>query len=932
MRNSNQTRVLLALVLAVPQLLFAQDKPLNNDPGVKTGKLKNGFRYYIRHNEEPKGRATIYLANQVGSVLETDQEQGIAHFIEHMNFNGTKHFPKNELIGYLERSGVKFGADLNAFTTFDETVYQLPLPTDDASLWKKGMLIMRDWAADATLSQKDFDQERGVIREEKRLRNTAGGRMGDQYRLLLFNNSRYASRMPIGKDEVINQADVTVARNFYKRWYRPDLQALIIVGDINVNTVEQQLIQLFSDLKTPVKPAERTQYPIALRNAASFQQVTDPEFGQHYIQYYFKALSHPLKTEQDFKLQLTRQLTNALYAARLRTVFNNSKLPYLAASGQINAVVGNLDALTLSVSLNPEQIKAGFTAFWQEMERIRNFGFTAEELKSVKERMGRGMELALSEKDKQKSVAYADDYLRNFTGGDAYLSIEERDKLVKQYLGVLSLQDVSQYLSVFLNSADRSVIVLGPDQSKKDLPDQSLLNSWEKEAALHKLPAFQSEILGQTLLTAQPLPGKIVKEEQIKALNMIHWQLSNGMQVYLKPSSFKNDEVLFTGFSQGGTSRYEMADFYAAKNASAFVTNSGLGKFNANQLNSFLNTKALQVKPYIADRTEGIAGASAVKDLPVTLEMIHGYMTEARLDTARFKTILEQSKAAFRNRTANPQRDFTDTITTTLSGNHPRRKPMTLADIDQLDSAKMHQIFTERFSDASDFTFVFTGNLQTDSLKPLVERYLASLPARGSKESARDLKIRVPEGQLRKDLTAGSGDKASVQLVLSGKYNFTTRDNLYLDLLKTALGFRLTERLREKEGGVYTPAVYLTQAKEPLNFYSLTVSFDCDPAKMEQLIKATQEEIDALSKNGVTADDLKKFTAEQSRADQLNSRTNEFWLSYVQTQLQNNEPLNAIATRESDLNSLSAKASISYSKQLLNRKNEIIVTLRPQSK
>jgi len=932
MNNPHKAIILLAILFSLPKLMFAQDAPLVKDPGVRTGKLKNGFSYYIRHNEEPKRRATIYLANRVGSILESNEEQGIAHFIEHMNFNGTKHFPKNDLISYLERSGVKFGADLNAFTTFDETVYQLPLPTDEPGLWKQGMLIMRDWAADATLDKVDFEQERGVIREEKRLRSTASGRMGDQYRPALYNFSRYASRMPIGKDDVINKADVAVARNFYKRWYRPDLQALIVVGDINVDDIEKQIVQLFSDLKSPAKLAKRDQYPIALHDSTSFLKVTDPEFGQYYVQYYFKALSQPLRTENDFKLQLTRQLTNALYASRLSNVFNSGKLPYLAASAQISTVINNLDALTLTVSLNPEQMKQGFEAFWQEMERIRSFGFTAEELKAVKDRLSRGMELALSEKDKMKSVSYADEYLQNFTAGDVYLSIEERDKLVKRYISELSVKDISNYLSVFLKSADRTVLVLGPEKSRKELPDQNVLAVWEKEAAQRKLDPYKSEMLSQSLLLHQPVPGKIVKEEKIQSLGIVHWLLSNGMEVYVKPTSFKNDEVLFTGFSKGGTSLYEMKDFYSAKNASAFTTSSGLGRFNANQLNSFLNSKALQVKPYIVDRSEGIAGGSAVKDLSVAMEMVNAYMTEPRLDTARFKMIIDQSKAAFRNRTANPERDFTDTITTVLSGNHPRRKPMSLSDIDQLDSTRVRRIFRERFSNAADFVFVFTGNVQPDSLKPIVERYLASLPGESTKESARDLNIRVPEGRLRKDLTGGAGDKASVQLVLSGKYDYDTKNNLYLELLKTALNFRLTERLREKEGGVYSPAVYLTQAKEPLGFYSFTVSFGCDPAKMEQLIKATQQEIDLLSEGGVSADDLKKFIAEQSREDELALRTNDFWLNYIQKQLENKEPLAALLKSEADLKALTTKESTRYSGKFLTRKNEVIFTLRPKAK
>ncbi|AMR32492.1 hypothetical protein A0256_14190 [Mucilaginibacter sp. PAMC 26640] len=921
---------MMALTMLSTNLLFGQDAALKNDPDVTTGKLKNGFQYFIKHNQEPKGRATIFLANKVGSILETDQEQGIAHFIEHMNFNGTKHFPKNELISYLERSGVKFGADLNAFTSFDETVYQLPLPTDDATLWQKGLLIMRDWAADATLSETDFQQERGVIREEKRLRNTASGRVGELYRPLLYNYSRYANRMPIGKDKVIDSASVDVARTFYKKWYRPDLQALIIVGDIDVVKVEKQITALFSDLKLSPKPVVRPRYPIALRDSSSFLKVTDPELEQYVIQYYYKAVATPLRTEHDFELQLVRQLTNALYANRLRELMSNSKMPYLGARAQVGGLVGNLDALTLSVSLNPELIKPGFQAFWLEMERIKRFGFTAEEVQAAKSRLSRAMELAVSEKNKTKSADYADDYLQYFTKGDAYLSVAERDQLVKRFIGQITQADLKTYLSKFLNSADRTIIVLGPEKSKGNLPDKSRIAEWETAAVAQPIIAFKSEATGQTLLVKQPEPGKILKEEKIEKLGLLHWQLSNGMNVYVKPTVFKNDEVLFTGFSKGGTSLYNLADFYSAKSAAAIIASSGLGRFTSNQFNGFLNTKALQVKPYIEDRSEGISGASSTKDLRIALEVVHAYMSEPRLDTARFSLIMQQSKAAFRNRTSNPDRDFSDTITKVLGGNHPRRQPTTIADLDKIDSAKVHAIFRERFKDASNFNFVFTGNVQTDSLRLWVEHYLASLPGNGTKEVARDLNIRVPEGRIRKDLMEGKGDKASVQLVLSGKYDFNSKNNLYLDLLKSALNFRLTERLREKEGGVYSPAVYVTKAKEPIGFYALMITFDCDPGKMDKLIKATQEEIFLLAKNGVSQDDLNKFKAEQSREDELALRSNDFWLGYLQEQLENNEPLSTVLNNGTLIKLLGSKESVGYSQRFLNEHNEIIFTLRPK--
>ena len=925
-RIANRILIFIS-VLLIPGMISGQN--LTNDPSVKTGLLKNGFRYYIKRNVEPAGRATIYLANKAGSILENEEERGIAHFIEHMNFNGTKHFPKNELISYLERSGVKFGADLNAYTGFDETVYQLPLPTDNADLWNNGLQIMRDWAADATLDKTEFDKERGVIQEERRMRKDAGSRIAEQYRPILYNHSRYADRMPIGKDNVVLKSDVSVARNFYKRWYRPDLQALIIVGDIDINAVEKQVIKLFSDLRSPAHAVPRKTYAIPLKKSTDFLRTSDPEFSQSYIQFYFKQLSYPVKTREDFRKQLVERLTNMLYANRLSAVYNNSKPAYMGASVEISPLIANLDALTFNVALNPEKIKSSFDAFWTEMERVKRFGFTADEIQSVKDRFNRSMELALSEKNKAKSASYAENYLQHFLKGDAYHTVEERDKLYHLYIDQITGKEIAQYLGAYLKSADQTILVLGPDKGKDQLPDQQLLNKWMRAIEITDIKPYQAEKAAGSLLTQIPVPGKIVKEEQINKLGIYHWQLDNGMNIYAKPTDFKNNEVLFSGFSNGGTSLYDDVDFYSAKNAAAFITSSGLGQFNAGQLDQILNKKAIQVQPYIADRSEGFAGASASGDLPTAFEMLYLYMTAAKLDTARFNRIITQSKSAFRNRTPDPERDFSDTISYVLSGYHPRRKPASIENYDQIDSAKVRAIFRERFSNPGDFTFVFTGNFNVDSLKIWTANYLGAVPPDGKAERAKDLHIRVPEGKIRKDLQAGKSDKATVQFVLSGKYDYETKSNLYLDLLKAALQFRLNTRLREVEGGVYSPQVYVTKAKEPVNFYAYTLSFECDPARMEQLITAAKEEIAELSKSGVTAEELQKFVAEESRANELELRSNQFWSAYIASAINNDEPLASLLENHANLQALDLKESIKYSAQFLNQKNEIIFTLRP---
>ncbi|MFW0718633.1 M16 family metallopeptidase [Pedobacter sp. N23S346] len=920
--------LLLSLIMIIPLVSPAQQSPLNNDPSVKTGILNNGFRYYIKRNQEPAKRATIYLANKVGSILEQPEEQGIAHFIEHMNFNGTKHFPKNELIGYLERSGVKFGADLNAFTSYDETIYQLPIPTDNAELWKNGLQIMRDWAADATIDAEAFNQERGVILEEKRQRTDAASRLAAQYQPILFDQSLYAARMPIGKTEVIQHADVDLARNFYKRWYRPDLQALIIVGDINVEEVEKQVVGLFSDLKQPAPLVPRPQQTITLKNAKDFMKLTDPELGQYYFRFYFKRPALSMKTDEDFKESLVRQLTNMLFQNRMRELFNKDKPPYLQASGGISPLIANIDALALTVSLDPEKLKAGFNVFWQEVTQMKRFGFTVEELQSVKDRLARSMELQMAEKNKVKSSIYADEYLDHFLKGDVFLSVEDRNRLFNKYIGSITEQETQQYLSTFLGSSSNTMLVFGPEKGKA-LPDQQQLNNWIETAEKAALQPYKSEVVATTLLKNKPASGKIIQEEQIKEVNTYHWKLSNGINIYAKPTEFKNSEVLFSGFSKGGISLYHQADYYSAKYATTFIVNSGLGDFDANQLDNVLNKKAINVDPYIESSTEGFSGYSASKDLSTALEMVYLYMSAPRLDTARFNTIIAKSKSAFRNRTPNAQQDLTDTITYVLSSYHPRRKPISITDFDKIDPVKVRAIFLERFANPADFTFVFTGNFNVDSLKMFTQQYLGALPPKGKPEVPVDLKIRVPRGYLRKDLRGDKSNKATVQMVISGTYKYANEANRYLELLKSTLQLRLTTRLREVEGGTYSPGVYLTKDKWPVNFYSMSVSFECDPLRMEKLIQAANDEMDNLAKSGVSNEELQKFIMEQTRANELNLRSNQFWTSYLENSLKEEEPLGSIYQYPEELSKMTSKESKTYSQQFLNRKNEIIFTLRP---
>ncbi|WP_437921224.1 M16 family metallopeptidase [Sphingobacterium sp. LRF_L2] len=918
------------ILLGLAQMGTGTAQQLELDASVRMGELPNGFRYFIKENKSPENRAVLYLANKVGSILEEESERGLAHFIEHMNFKGTTHFPKNELIDYLEKAGVKFGADLNAYTSFDETVYQLPIPTDDPVLWKNGLQIMRDWAAEALLDKAEFEKERGVILEEKRLQQNAAGRLREQYMSGLYNGSRYADRLPIGLEQVIAHADIQVLRDFYKKWYRPDLQALIIVGDIQVEEVERQVETIFGDLKKANDAPARLSYEIPLLDSVRFIQAKDKELSQYQIEYLIKRRKNPLINEEQFRDELVQQLFNNLIAGRLQEISRKSSTPYIGMQVSSGGFLADLEMLNVRIALSPERWETGFKAAWTELQRIQRFGFTTEELTDVIARFNSRLDMQLKEKDKITSLNLVEDYLQYFLHGDHFLTVNDKIALTRKFLDSITLGEIQKYLNDFLKEKDQIFLVTGADKEGQKLPSRTEVFSWVDAVTKENIAPYVQDRKDVSLFETLPVGGKVLSESTIAKFGITKWTLSNGVQVYAKPTTNKNDEILFTAFSPGGSSLYADSDYYSVMNAPAFIVNSGIGMLNANQLSQFLNAKGVQVMPYIGEREEGISGASISKDLESGLGLLHLYMTNSRMDTARFEVIMDRSKTAMRNRVDDPKRAFADTVGNVLGGYHFRRQPSSMQTLDLINRDRIKTVFQERFSNAADFTFIFVGSFDLDSLQLLTERYLGSLPASSTREQAKDLKIRVPKGKIRKDLIQGEGDKGTVQLVYSAEYTYNDKNNISLDALKTAVTFRLTERLRKQEGGVYSPSVQITKAKQPLGFYALVISFDCDPAREEDLIAAVREELSKLRKEGLTTDELSKFVAEEQRDYELQAKSNQFLLSYLKGQLDKNEPLDSFAFYQETLRNLKLTDVNKKLSKFLNLDNEIIVTLRPQ--
>jgi zinc protease len=910
--------------------LSALGQPLPLDPAIRTGKLPNGFTYYIRKNTEPKNRVQLYLVNKVGSVLEENDQRGLAHFMEHMSFNGTTHYPKNELVHYLQRSGVRFGADLNAYTSFDETVYQLPIPSDSPAILTNGLQIMRDWASNALLETKEINDERGVVLEEKRLGKGAQERMSNKFLPVIFNNSRYSIRMPLGEDTVLKHFQRPVILKFYKDWYRPDLQALIVVGDINVDSMEARIKKLFSDLKNPDDERPRIKYTVPLTGKNQFIAVTDKEFPYTLMEILIKHPKLPEGTKQDYFEYVKRQLFNQMLSGRMTELAQKPNSPFIQAFASMEGFLGGLDAFTAVMVAKPGQMEPSFIAVWQLVQQVKQFGFTEPEFERAKSSLLSGLESAVKEKDKVNSEQLVQELTRHFLVGEAAPGIEAEYALTQSYLAAAKLQDINALSASIISDSNRDVVIMAPQKDSASIPVASAVNAWFATVAKTALTPYAEKFTNAPLITETLVPGKIISENKLPKLGVTELVLSNGVKIILKPTDFKNDEIRFKAFSPGGTSLYSDADFQSAANASALVESMGLGNYSPSDLEKLLSGKLVGTESYISERSEGLYGSSTPKDLETALELIHLYFTSPRKDTVLYNNYIEQYASEIANRNNDPKSVYADTVAAVLGDHNVRRTGPSLEKLQQIRLDKVMRIFKERFSNAGDFTFVFDGNFNTDSIRPLLEKYLGSLSSDTTKEQARNLNIHIPAGKIEAVAKKGKEPQATVRLVISGNYTYSPESNIQLTGLSEILEFRLLDRLREKEGETYSPRVSVAYNKFPLNRYSFTISFGCAPENINKLVKATEEEINKLKSEGASEQDIVKFSTEESRQYELQLRENEFWLNWLSGQSENGDDPNGVLQYPKLIGQVTAASVKAAANLYLNENNFIKLLLIPE--
>lgn len=892
--------------------------PLPFDNEVKTGTLPNGFQYFIRKNVEPKNRVTMYLAIKVGSILENESQLGLAHFMEHMNFNGLKHFPKNELVNYLQKAGVRFGGDLNAYTGFDQTVFQLPIASDNPELLKNGMQVMRDWAQDALLTGEEIDKERGVVLEEMRGGRGPQQRMRDQYFPMILNGSRYANRLPIGTESIIKNFSYDELRKFHKEWYRPDLQALIVVGDIDVAHIENEIKRLFSDMKTVANPPKREIYRVSLLNKNQFKTVTDPEMTSTVAEIIIKHPEKNVKTVGDYREALLKGVYGQILGGRLGELRQSAEAPFLAASVGISNFIGGLDMYGARVVAKPNQLEKGIKALVRELERSQRHGFTKSEFDRAISSISKGNEISYIERDKRKSNEYVERYLEYYLEEKPAMSDEDYYQLTKKLLPTLTLKEVEAIGKKYYTDINRDILIMAPEKEKASLPDENQVNNWIAQVKAENIEPYKDIVSDLPLLSKQPQKGSILSRKALPTVEAKELVLSNGVKVILKPTTFKNDEILIQAFSPGGTSLYSDNDYFSASYASGLVGSSGVGQLNAIELQKYLTGKNVSVSAYVSERSEGISGYSDKEGLKTAFELIYGYFTEPRVDDDVFKNTITRAVSSLANQENDPNFIFRRDMVKKLYNSHIRRMPMTEENIRKINKERSLSIFKERFANASDFTFFITGSFAEDEIKPYLEQYLAGLPSSKNKETAKDLGIYEPKKGFKLVTKKGKEPKALVILSYKGDYKYNDADNINMNALENVLTLKLLERLREEEGGVYGTGASASISKFPKGRFSFQINFGTGIEKYELLTKLALEEIAKIKKNGPLQSDLDKFKIEQKRQMELSVKENSFWAGYISSTYELQEPLRDPNVYLQQIDNVSVKSVQKIAQKYLN--------------
>lgn len=901
------------------------------DPAVTIGTLPNGLTYYLRANERPASRASLRLVVKAGSIDEADDQRGLAHVLEHMAFNGSAHFKPGVLVSYLESIGARFGPHVNAYTSFDETVYMLEVPTDKPGLTDQGFTALADFAHGLTLDPTEIDKERGVVIEEWRGRRGVGARVQDIQQKVLFQGSRYAERMPIGTVENLQSFTPERLRAFYQQWYRPDRMAVIVVGDIQPDEALRQIREHFGPIPAAGDRAARPTYPIPPHAETLVSVVADPEAQGSNATLVFKNPARTTTTVADYRRDLVESLVSQMFNARLSEIARRPDAPFLAAGADQETLGRTVEAYMLSARTADGGIDRGLAAVVAEARRVDAFGFTAPELDRAARETLASYEQAYNERDKTESAAYAAEYVRNFLEAEPIPGIAVEYQFARRFVPSVTVDDVNGVIRAFIHDDNRVVLAVSPEKAGVTPPTEAGLRAAIGAAATAALEPWKDEITGKTLLARKPAPGRVVASRTIDELGVSVLTLSNGVEVWLKPTDFKNDEIVIASYAPGGTSLAAPEQFTEASLATALVGQSGVGGFTPVELNKLLAGEIAGAQPSIGLSTAGISGGATPKDFETALQLVYLGFTAPNDTEPGMALLSRRLQAVLANQAQSPGFVFGDKVREVNLSGHYTSRSLRVEDVPSLRRDRMIRFYRERFANAADFTFFIVGTIDPATVTPLIEQYLGALPSTGKKTSAvKQLGIQFPARIERVEVKKGQEPRSQTVVTFFADTKNDEHEGHRARTATAILEVRLRDLLREELGGTYSVSVDASNLQPQQGYGTISVSFGSSPENQEKLTTAVLETVKKLRDEGPTAEELKKAQEQERRSIETAQKQNAYWVQSLQTvHMLGWDPL-GIARRTARVETLTVANVHAAARAYLPLDRYTVVTLKPE--
>ncbi len=925
--------VLLLAGLSITVRAQLAQPPVPVDPDIRIGKLENGLTYYIRHNEEPKERASFYIIQNVGAILEEDDQNGLAHFLEHMAFNGTKHFPGKGIINTLEKHGVAFGRNINAYTSTDQTVYNLSdVPVNHPGLIDTCLLVLNDWSDFLLLTDNEIGLERGVISEEWRTGRNASFRMQRKMFEVLFKDSKYAHRDVIGDLDVIKNFEPETLRKFYEDWYRTDLQAIAVVGDINVDEVEGKIKTLFGAIPAEVNPPERYRAEIPPHKETLFTLVTDPESPSYSVSLYIK---HPGTDPKDKNLmyyrdQIGTRLFNSIMRDRITELLQKGQPPFVAGNIMYGKLMGDYNVMAIAGNAHASRTGEALKAIYTEAQRVKRHGITHAELERAKSNLLTQTETRWKQKDKIKNDQYLDDIVNHFLTNEPLTSIDFDYEALQQLLPTISAEELSAKAKQWIVDENKVIIVMGPEGD-----DVKLINEAEALAVLEEVDAaeiepYAEEAVATSLIDKELKGSPIVSTKALPDMNATEWTLGNKAKVVYRFADFQKDNVLLQAISPGGTSLYTPSELASGMMVSDFIGNFGVGSFDAITLKKMLTGKNVRLSTGLSGLFETFSGSSTPRDFETMLQLLYLQFEEPRFDAEAYEALKSRYVAMVTNMAKNPQKTMSDSLQLILSNYSPRTKLLTPALFEEMSVEQMEKIYRDRFTDAGDFTFFIVGNLDEATVKPLVEKYIGSLTDKPRTETWKDHNEGMPDGKTVKEIPISlETKKATVVVVYNNETPWSPKSNMAMTVVKDVLRLRYTEEIREKEGGTYGVSVAAQSEKYPKNEKTLQMSFDTDPDKAAHLKSIIYREIGKLAQQGPTAEELDKVVKNILKDREQAKPNNGYWMTVLKDYYQNGVNFDLPANFEDIIKNITIKDVKKFAKKYFAKSDVADVVFKP---